>query len=52
MEHQFVGRAFVGGVIPENRGFGIGGSSSINTMVSFIYLKIAILSELWLKSCF
>ena len=33
MEPQFVGRAFVNEVIPETRGFVIGGSSSINTMV-------------------
>ena len=33
MEPQFVGRAFVNGVIPATRGFAIGGTSSINTMV-------------------
>ena len=36
MEPQFVGRAFKDGVIPENRGFGIGGSSSINTLVFYL----------------
>ena len=33
MEPQFVGRAFVNEVIPETRGFVIGGTSSINSMV-------------------
>ena len=41
MDPQFVGRAFVDGVIPENRGFIIGGSGSTNTMV----LKVNIFSE-------
>ena len=33
MAKQFVGQAFVGGVIPENRGKVLGGSSSINAMI-------------------
>ena len=33
MEQQFVGRAFENGRIPETKGFVIGGTGSINTMV-------------------
>ena len=37
MEPQLFGLAFKDQVMPENRGFGIGGSSSINTLVHCIY---------------